>query len=138
MVFDFDVEQSNLPVQKADFNDAIALAKRNNIKVASSNDSFELWLVLHYQLVESELTRKELYKILNVKWDCNYEKLGKQYGFSRKIYQRLLEDKSASQEMAIKHANELEEMHKDKLPADKNPHTSIHLLVAELNTWIQT
>lgn len=41
------------------FNDAIALARRNNISVAYSNQSFELWYVLHFQYMSNAIARDD-------------------------------------------------------------------------------
>lgn len=44
-------------LQQNDFNRAIVLAQEKGFKVAYSNDAFELWFILHYQLLEAQLTR---------------------------------------------------------------------------------
>jgi hypothetical protein len=46
-VFDRD----SFPAQ--DFNNAIALADRNSIRVAYSNEAFELWYLLHFNFYNS-------------------------------------------------------------------------------------
>ena len=44
-VFDADPK----PDQKSNFNEAIALAEANGLRVAWSNQAFEYWLLLHFQ-----------------------------------------------------------------------------------------
>jgi len=136
VVFDFDIHPEQVAKQKEDYNNAIALAEKNGLKVAYSNDSFELWLLLHYQPLDTHWTRHNYYQKLSELWNCNYEKEGKKVEFCRSIYRRLIEDKAANQEEAIAHAKKLYEAHKDKNPADKNPCTLIHQLVQELNKYL--
>jgi hypothetical protein len=62
-VYDMDYN-GNINLQKQDFNESIVLARRSNMKVAYSNDSFELWFVLHYKFIASALTRREYYEFL--------------------------------------------------------------------------
>lgn len=54
VVFDFDIKPDQLEQQKEDYNRAIELAKNHDIKVAYSNDSFELWFLLHYQHLDTQ------------------------------------------------------------------------------------
>jgi len=49
VVFDYDYNGELQPKQSQDFNNSIEKAISNNIKVAISNDSFELWYVLHFE-----------------------------------------------------------------------------------------
>jgi hypothetical protein len=105
-----------------DFNDAIVLARQNGICVAYSNQSFELWYVLHFDFMHSAITRKDYMKILN-------EKLGKEYKKnSLTIYDELRE----RQATAIRNArNLLNEYHLPR-PAKNDPSTTVHLLVEQL------
>ena len=58
----------------ADFNQAIVLAQANNIQVAWSNEAFELWYVLHFQLLEAACTRKQYIEQLNQALGAKYQK----------------------------------------------------------------
>jgi len=58
VVFDKD----ETPAQ--DFDRAIELAKGNNIKVAWSNQAFELWIILHYQELSKPCDRRRYEEIL--------------------------------------------------------------------------
>lgn len=135
-VFDFDVKPDQLHAQKSDFTQAIRLAEKHDIHVAWSNDCFELWFVLHFKLIEAALTRKEYYQDLSDLWKCNYEKQGKQHNFSRSIYKKLLEDPRSSQAEAMLHARRLEANHAEASWPDKNPCTTVHHLVEELNRYL--
>lgn len=133
VVFDMDIQHRNAKKIKADYENAIALAKSQNIKVAYSNDAFELWFLLHYQYFDNQWTRYEYYDKLSELWNCNYEKVGKEIAFAATIYQRLQEDRNADQTQAIRRAEKLLENQKDANYAEKNPATNVHSLVEELN-----
>jgi len=126
-VFDFDTigEEG----EREDFDKAIELAQHHDLKVAYSNDVFELWLVLHYQYQESALTRYEYYEILTQKLGQNYEKHGKTTEFARSLYHLLLQ----YQPQAIQNATRLHESHQDKIYCDQNPCTTVYELVVALN-----
>lgn len=47
-----------------DFNEAILAAKKNNFEVAWSNESFELWLCLHFIDLKSAVSRNQYIEIL--------------------------------------------------------------------------
>ena len=67
-VFDRDFNGNPGILDKAEisFDESTHTAKRNNIKVAWSNDSFELWILLHYEDVDPKepLLRNEYYERL--------------------------------------------------------------------------
>jgi len=46
------------------FCDAINLAKDNGVKVAYSNEAFELWFVLHFQYLDTAQSRENLVRML--------------------------------------------------------------------------
>lgn len=135
-VFDMDVKPGNNG-QYDDFNNAITTAIKNGYKCAYSNDSFELWFVLHYQYLDQQQLRTFFFKVLSEKWDFNYEKIGKQKAVSSSIYQRLLDDPKANQSSAIKNAQKLHTTHKDKQFHLQNPVTTVYLLVEELNKHLR-
>ncbi len=133
VVFDMDIQPDNAKQLKEDYENAIALAESKNIKVAYSNDAFELWFLLHYQYFDNQWTRHEYYDKLSELWVCNYEKMGKNIAFAKTIYKRLKEDENADQAQAISRAEKLLENQKDLNYAEKNPATNVHSLVEELN-----
>lgn len=100
--------------------------------MAYSNDSFELWFLLHYQFIESQLTRVHYYQKLSELWSCNYEQEGKKQVFCKQIFHRLEADSRADIYRAIRNARKLFEKQSDLLPADQNPSTKVYELVEEL------
>lgn len=47
-----------------DFNDAIKLATKNNILCAWSNESFELWYYLHFQYLDTGISRAQYIEMI--------------------------------------------------------------------------
>ena len=135
IVFDFDVAIDQ-PQQKAEFNQAIDLALKNNLHVAYSNDCFELWFLLHYQFIDTAITRKEYYEKLSTIWGVNYEKEGKKHSFCQSIYQKLISDPNANQEKAINYAQKLISQQSTLDYANQNPATTVHELVEALNEYL--
>jgi RloB-like protein len=79
------------------FNNALKNAKRHKFHVAYSNESFELWYILHFQFLSTATSRHDyedrLSKLLGQKYQKN----------DPKMYEKLLE----KQPEAIKHAQKL-------------------------------
>jgi 5S rRNA maturation endonuclease (ribonuclease M5) len=131
-VFDMDykVDESNC---KSDFDNAIAKAIQLKMKVAYSNDTFELWFYLHYEYTNQHNHRTFYYEQLGNFWEMNYEKDGKRQKFAYQNYNRLIEDPKSNQQQAIERAKKL---YKDKnyLPFhQQNPVTKVFELVELLN-----
>ena len=124
-VFDRDKNDQN-PHDAQNFNAAITLAQTNGIKVAYSNDAFELWYLLHFHYYNTAISRQDyqnrLTKLLGHKYEKN----------SKTIYEEL-KDK---QQDAIKHAKRLLQEYEPPNPETDNPSTTVHLLVEELNRFI--
>ncbi len=135
-VFDFDVKPDESATQPEDFNNAILKAEQNGMKVAWSNDAFELWFILHYQALESALTRHELFKILKEKWKLeSFSSEAKRFDFCVGHYERHVEGvDGASQKLAIRRAKALHESFGGQQNfAEQIPCTTVYLLVEELN-----
>jgi len=114
-----------------DFFEAIKIAKENNICVAFSNESYELWLLLHFQLISVHTHRDnlktQLNKIFLDKFQIEYEKS------SQDIYLLV----RSRQEIAIQNAKILMVEHLKKhenIDPSKNPLTTIYQLVEYLNS----
>jgi len=135
-VFDMDKRPDNYAQQKEDFNNAIDLAKRNNVNVAYSDDAFELWFILHFRVVSESSYRHNHYKELSGYFDGNYEKKCKKKIFCKGIYNFLESHEKASQKEAIKRAKKLYNTVKDKSYANQNPVTTVYQLVEELNVYL--
>jgi hypothetical protein len=130
-VFDMDVKRG--ADEFADFDNAISKALQLGYKIAYSNDAFELWFYLHYNLTESQHLRSFYYKELGKKFGINYVRDGKKYDFCLKIYEFLKNDKNSSQENAIERARLLFEQQKHLPYHQQNPNTKVYELVEELN-----
>lgn len=114
-----------------DFDNAIKKAHANGIKVAYSNECFELWFLLHFVYIESALDRKIYYKKLSYCFD-NKIKKGLTYNKNDDSIYYLLKP---FQDSAIKNAHRLlKEFSKEPLFYKKNPSTTVHILVENLNS----
>jgi hypothetical protein len=109
------------------FNNAINNAGKQGFKVAYSNEAFELWYVLHFEFLNTGIPRGDyLSKLTSL--------LGRAYTKnSETTYDELFERQS----IAIKNAENLLNQYEPHIPAKDNPSTSVHLLVKELNKFIQ-
>lgn len=135
-VFDMDFKP-DIHGQYEDFDNAIRAANEAGYKCAYSNDSFELWFILHYQYIDQEQLRTYFFKTLSSYWGLNYEKNGKQRAFALSIYKRLLDDPKANQDFAIKNASKLFESQETKPYHLQNPVTTVYKLVEELNLHLR-
>lgn len=118
-VFDRD----SFPVEY--FNEAFQKAKNNGIKIAYSNEAFELWYLLHFHYFNTAITRQDYINILS-------EKLGhKYYKNSETIFDELVD----KQIFAINNAKRLIEEYPLQQLHLNNPSTTVHLLVEQLNRF---
>lgn len=106
------------------YNGAIQLAKNNSINSGHSNQSFELWYVLHFQYLQSNLHRSDYIKILTKKLGFKYEKK------DSKVVKYLFEKCDVKQ--AIQWAKQLEELHIDQSAEQTCPSTQVYKLVEQL------
>ncbi|HOD18011.1 MAG TPA: RloB family protein [Candidatus Cloacimonadota bacterium] len=111
----------------ANFNTAILMAKNNGFKVAYSNEAFELWYLLHFEYIDTALTRKQYIEKLNKLLKSNYNKN------DPAMYEKLLD----KQKNAIKNAKKLLSSYNPVNPAKDNPSTTIFELVEYLNQFIR-
>ena len=107
------------------FNEAITLAEHEGIQVAYSNEAFELWYILHYEFLNTGISRDDYITKLEAK-------LGKKYKKNSNDMYELLIDK---QETAIHNARNLLSLYAPCQPAQDNPSTTVHLLVEELRRF---
>lgn len=105
-----------------DFNDAIAKAARYRIRVAYSNEAFELWYLLHFRYSNAALSRRDYIDRLNALLGHEYAKN------SETMYAEL----ERSMPDALKNAERLLARYEPANPAKDNPSTTVHLLVAQL------
>ncbi len=117
-------DRNSFPAQK--FNEALSLAKRNSIKIAYSNEAFEIWYLLHFNYYKNAMHRSGYSDRLS-------KLLGKKYKKNQEDMYTLLEPKQSS---AIQNAKKLLRQYTPPNPERDNPSTTVHLLVEELNRFI--
>jgi hypothetical protein len=131
VVFDYDVRHEGN--EAFDYNHAIGLAQRNGLRVAYSNDSFELWFVLHSRYHHTAVTRREYYEILSSELNCNYEEEGKTKELSKSLYHIF----KPKQNDAIQNAQRLYDDQQHRNYDDQNPCSTVFQLVEELNKCLK-
>lgn len=104
------------------FNAALELARRNDVRVAYSNQAFELWYLLHFQYLDTSISRQDYVRRLERLLGHKYEKN------SEEIYVELLSHRGE----ALQNAQRLLETYQPVRPADDDPSTTVHLLVEQL------
>jgi hypothetical protein len=110
-----------------DFCFAIENAHKEGFRIAYSHECFELWYILHFEFLNTAVSRSEYSQKLS-------RLLGHQYlKNSDSIYDELLN----KQHIAIKNAENLLNQYQPCNPAKDNPSTTVHLLVQELNKFIR-
>jgi len=110
------------------FDNAINKAETNNLKVAYSNEAFELWFLLHFNLHTSAIGRNDYIE----KLDKEIKKIsGKKYKKNLENIYSLIKNKEKD---AIRNAKKILIIHKEeKSFLKKNPSTTVHLLIESLN-----
>jgi hypothetical protein len=119
-VFDKD----DFPIQN--FNNAIDLANKIKIRVAYSNEAFELWYLLHFHYYNSGVSRNQYFSMLSKLLNESYKKN------DTTMYQKLLDKQSN----AISNAKKLLKTYYPANPGKDNPSTTVHRLVIELNKFL--
>jgi hypothetical protein len=113
------------------YNDAIHMAEAAGFKIAYTNEAFELWYLLHFDYINTGVSRKQYEKMLT-------ERLGKKYKKNDpNMYETLSNHPNTNQQRAIVNAEKLLELYeKDTDYANHNPSTKIHKLVESLNNHV--
>jgi hypothetical protein len=106
-----------------DFNNAIHKAENHNLKVAYSNEAFELWYVLHFEFLNTGIPRDDYIKKMT-------KLLGKKY---QKNSDTIYDELKNRQATAIRNAEKLLASYNSLNQGQNNPSTTVHLLVKELN-----
>lgn len=137
-IYDFGIKPDEKDTQPQDFNSSIAKAEATGIKVAWSNDAFELWFVLHYHELEGNKTREQLYATLKDEWKLkSFHNEAKKIDFCKGLYDRIGGTKSKSQELAIRRAKKLHDSFKPRTGySNQCSCTTVYQLVEELNKLI--
>jgi hypothetical protein len=113
------------------YNAAINKAHKENMKVAYTNEAFELWYLLHFDFVNTGVSREQYKEKLTIL-------LGKKYKKNNpKMYEILLNLPNADQQKAIQRAKKLlKSYERERNYADQNPSTTVHELVEFLNDHV--
>lgn len=123
VVFDKDDFPEN------DFNAAILLARQNGFEVAYSNQAFEFWFLLHFNLYQGTLHRSRYEKMLSTLLGFTYTKKS---GVSSKMFNILF----LKQQQAIDRAKTIMKQFDKNNPAQEESSTTVYLLVEELNKFL--
>ncbi len=115
-VFDRD----EFPIQN--FNRALELAAQNGIRVAYSNQAFEVWYLLHFAFHNAALHRTQYAEKLE-------KALSRPYRKNDPAIYEILRSKRAD---AIRNARRLHQDYDPHIPVTDNPCTTVYLLVEEL------
>lgn len=119
-----------------DFDTAIKLARDEGLNVAWSNESFELWILLHFQDLSSAINRKMYESKLN----NHFKKLNFNNGKYEKNIENIFELIKGNTSLAIERSNKLLEMHKCngiKECSKMNPATTVQDLVSILLPYVE-
>jgi hypothetical protein len=134
----FDKDDADLhPAKRERFEEAFRVAQQQKIKLAFSNEVFELWLLLFLTEVSAgnPLPRKEIYSLLQEAVRQREEFAGFVYKHGNTEILAII-NSIGSEEMAVKRASALLASHSGKPPIEMNPSTLVHLLVSEIRDWI--
>ena len=109
------------------FNNALGKARAEGMKIAYTNQAFELWYLLHFHYFDAALDRSQYKKKLT-------DLLGFEY---RKNDDGMYDALRKRQPEAIRNAKRLMSQYASPNPENDNPSTTVHELVEELNDEIQ-
>ena len=131
MHYDFDEVWCVCDVAPSEANNLEAAAKKANAlgyKLVYSNDSFDLWVWLHYGDPQEDYA-----SALNETLQIDPEE-GKKADFYKLLYNRLEEDERAIQAKAIARAKKLYSLQEKRAYADQDSLTNIYQLVERLSS----
>lgn len=112
-----------------DFNQAIQLAEKNGFRVAYSNQAFEYWFLLHYNLYTGAIHRNQYKDMLTRLTGMPYSK---SEGYGAVMYNLLL----SRQQQAISNADTVLAEISNGNPAEEESSTTVQRLVLELNKYL--
>ena len=112
-----------------DFNQAIQLAEKNGFYVAYSNQAFEYWFLLHFNLYTGAIHRNQYKDMLTKLTGMPYSK---SEGYGAVMYNLLL----SRQQQAISNAETVLAEISHGNPAEEESSTTVHRLVWELNKYL--
>ena len=112
-----------------DFNQAIVFAEKNGFRVAYSNQAFEYWFLLHYNLYTGAIHRSQYKDMLTKLTGMPYSK---SEGYGAVMYNLLL----SRQQQAINNAETVLAEISHGNPAEEESSTTVQRLVMELNKFL--
>lgn len=112
-----------------DFNQAIKYAEKNGFQVAYSNQAFEYWFLLHFNLYQGPIHRNQYKNMLEKLIGMPYIKTE---GSGAMMYNLLL----VRQGQAIKNSETVLAEISYGNPAEEESSTTVHKLVKELNKYL--
>lgn len=135
----FDKDDADKSLGNAErFISAFAKAHEYKHNIAYSNEVFELWLLLHIADVSAQkpIPRLEIYNRLNtkIKQHSKYNNFEYQHGNTNIV--EIIND-IGNEAKATERAENLLKQHKETLPIDANPSTTMHVLVKRLRDLIR-
>lgn len=149
----FDRDDAHLDKAKRErFDNALNKAKRNKLKVAYSNEVFELWLLLHLEDVNCSfcwdfdnlvkyppMHREDIYTRMQeaISNHPNYSNYVYDHRKPLKTQKGIIEviQEIGDESEAIKRAEVLLQIQDGVIPLIANPSTKVHLLVQEIREW---
>ncbi len=119
------------------FNSEIEKAEKEGYGAAWSNEAFELWFLLHFQLLTTKLTRGQYNKKLNEIYRTKSIGELKYKKNDPNIYDIL--EKHGSVRDAIRNAKKLKKQNANTVSnAKKNPETTVFVLVEKLLKYLSS
>lgn len=119
-----------------DFDEAISYAKKNGLHVAWSNESFELWILLHFQDLKTACSRDDyMNKLSN-----HFKNLELNNGTYNKNIKDIFDITVSNIDKAIKRSEKLINEYKSNgivSPNRMNPGTTVQDLVNELIEYVR-
>ena len=112
-----------------DFNQAIQFAEKNGFRVAYSNQAFEYWFLLHYNLYTGAIHRNQYKDMLTKLTGIPYSK---SEGYGAVMYNLLL----SRQQQAINNAETVLAEISHGNPAEEESSTTVQRLVIELKQFL--
>ena len=112
-----------------DFNQAIKYAEKNGFQVAYSNQAFEYWFLLHFNLYQGPIHRNQYKNMLEKLIGMPYSKTE---GSGAMMYNLLL----VRQGQAVKNSETVLAEISHGNPAEEESSTTVHKLVKELNKYL--
>lgn len=106
---------------------ALELAQENKIQLAYSNQCFELWFLLHYEIPLIKLTKAQYIRKLSKFIGEKYKKPAEEmHGLLKKL-----------KPQALRNAGQLYDRYSGEDWLENDPYTRVHLLVEEIEEYLK-